>query len=130
MKLKFLDAKNCHALLPKGNVAKIQQKLELCLEQINGAATLNNKPNLSRNCIDNMIEHNKKTKDKLRGRNRNYRSNLEIAIALNYYDDSIQVRVVEAEPPIHQIALLHIIKSYDNGSTWKIILPLQFLLKG
>ena len=130
MKSRFLDTKNCHALLPKGNVGKIQQKLELCLEQVNDAATLINKPNVFRNCIENMIEHNKKTKDKLRGRNRNYQSNLEIAIGLNYYDDSIQVQVVEAEPPIFQIALLHIIKSYDNGATWKIILPLQFLLKG
>lgn len=130
MKSRFLDAKNCHALLPKGNVGKIQQKLELCLEQVNDAVTINKEPNVFRNSIENMIEHNKKTKDKLRGRKRNYQCNLEIAIALNYFDDSIQVQAVESEPPIFQIALLHIIKSYDNGSTWKIILPLQYLLKG
>lgn len=130
MKSRFLDTKNCHALLPKGNVGNIQQKLELSLERINNEAMINNKPNLYRYCIDKMIEHNKKTKDKVKGRDRKYQSNLEIAIALNYYDDSIGVQVREANPNIHQLALLHISRLYDNGSTWKIILPLQFLLKG
>jgi hypothetical protein len=131
MKSRFLDIKNCHALLPKGNVGKIVQKLELCLAGVNDAAMLNNKPNLSRHCVDNMIEHNIKTKDKQKGRwKRNYPSDLEIAVALNYYDDSIHVQAVEANPPIFQMALLHIIYESDSGSVWKIILPLQFLLKG
>lgn len=124
MKSRFLDTRNCHALLPKENVGKIIQKLEVCLANINDSNTLSGMPNKSRNMIDKMVKYNQLTIDKMAGKKRCYKSNLAIAIALKYFDDSIEVKEAEMEPPIFQKAMLHIIKLYDNGSTWKIILPL------
>jgi len=130
MKSKFLDVRNCHALLPKENVGKIIHKLEACLALVNDSNTLNSSPNKSKHIIDKMVKHNQVSICKSSGRKRCYKSNIAIAIAIKYFDDSIEVKVIEEDPPIFQKAMLHIIRLYDNGSTWKIILPLQFLLKG
>lgn len=127
MKARFLDIRNCHALLPSGNLGNILKKLEICLAQ------LNDNSEQFRHHIDDMVKHNQATQGKLSGRKRCLASSLEIAIALIYKEDAINVRAAEFERlPGMKIkeAQLHIIRDYKNGSVWKTILPLQFILKG
>ncbi|MCP4459980.1 MAG: hypothetical protein GY816_18450 [Cytophagales bacterium] len=122
MKSRFLDTRNCHALLPKGHGMPMGQRLEECLRQIN------DKHEKYRGLIDKLIEHNIKTLNKSCGSERYCDSPIEIAQGLNIGSRTINTQAIER--PQKGPAKLHIIMEYENGTTWKAIVPLQFLLKG
>ena len=97
------------------------QRLEECLSQINDKHTKYHA------MIDKMIEHNKKTINKQNGSERYYDSTIEIGQSIDVESRTINTRAIERREV--GPAKLHIILNYENGTTWKVILPLQFLLK-
>jgi len=76
MKSKYLDTRNCHALLPTGHGLQNIQRLEECLHGIN------NKHEKHQGLIDKLIEHNNKTINKLCGSRRFFNSHFQIAQGL------------------------------------------------
>jgi len=122
MKSKYLDTRNCHALLPTGHGLPTMQRLDECLHQIND----NNKK--YRGLIDKLIDHNKNSINKLRGSQRHFNTRIEIAQGLNISKRTIHTQAIEG--PGYGAAILHVVLEYENQTTWKCIIPLQFLLKG
>ena len=122
MKTTFLNASNCHALLPKvGNLPFIR-KLEDCLLGIN-----NSHGELS-GSIDALIRHNERTLNKLKGSQR--LSPSPIDIAQNSVITNRDIHTVAITSPESPYAQLHISLQFENGIIWKTIIPLQYLLKG
>ena len=122
MKSKFLDTRNCHVLLPSGHGLPTVQRLEECLCQINDH---NKKFN---GLIDGLIEHNKKTINKSVGVRRLLPIPIDIAQGINSTERTINTQALER--PEKSPLLLNMLFDYDNHTSWKIILPLQYLLKG
>ena len=122
MKSKFLDSKNCHALLPSVNGMAVFQRLDECLHQIN------DRRSKFSGLIDNLIEHNKKSINRQCGSDRYCDSPIEIGQAIRISDGTIHTQAIEGSEK--GPAKLHLILEYEIGTTWKLILPLQFLLKG
>lgn len=122
MKSRFLDTRNCHALLPSGHGLPTTQRLEECLRQINDH---NEKFD---GLIDGLIEHNKKTINKSVGIRRLQPVPIDIAQGINVTEGAIHTQALER--PEKSPLLLNIIFDYENHTSWKIILPLQYLLKG
>ena len=127
MKLKFLDVKNCHALLPQISDLPLARRLDECLQNIN------DKPGNLHGSIDVLIRHNERTRnrDRDRGSQRLCNSPVEIAQISNISSRIINTRAIEKliKRQRNDPAKLHIILQ-ENGITWKTIVPLQFLLKG
>jgi len=123
VKLKYLEAKNCHALLPPGHGLPLARHLEECLHQIN------NKQGKLNGVIDVLIRRNEKTRNMTHGSERLCNSPLDIAQGSN-----VEKRTVINTRAIERIwpgpARLHMVMEYNNGIVWKTIVPLQFLLKG
>jgi hypothetical protein len=123
MKSRFLDSRNCHALLPMSPGFPVVQRLDECLHKMN-----DKDPNFL-GLIDDLIEHNKKTSSHPDGGNRYIDCKVDIAIALDEANGNIAVRPPRrrgSEGP----ARLHLFFISASGVAWKIIIPLQFLLKG
>jgi len=119
MKLKFLDVRNCHALLPPSSGLPFIRRLDLCLEGINKDYN---------GSIDALIKQNKNTIHQAPAYKRLINSPFDIAQA-----GYIQTRLVNTQAIQRvwsQPALLNRVQSYENQITWKTIVPLQFLLKG
>lgn len=100
----------------------VAQRLEGCLRQING------KHKQYRGLIDRIIEHNEKTRNKRCGSQRYYNAPIEIAQGIDVSSQTIHTQAIDR--PDSGPAKSHIILDYKDGTTWKVILPLQFLLKG
>ncbi len=122
MKSKFLDTRNCHALLPTGHGLSNLQRLDECLHQVND----NNEQ--FQGLIDKLIEHNKKTSNNKYGSQRLINSTIDIGQGLDIPNRTINTRAYER--PYNGPIRLHIILESDDGMSWKSLVPLQFLLKG
>ena len=122
MKTRFLDVRNCHALLPKAQGLSLAQRLEECLRGINDAE------GPLKGSIDRLVKHNEKTRSRSRGSKRYLESPIEIAQAAHIADRLINTRAIERTD--RGPAKLHTILVYEDGTLWKTIVPLQFLLKG
>jgi hypothetical protein len=121
MKLKFLDARNCHALLPPSNGLPMIRQLDKCLNGIN------NEKGKLHGSIDALIEQNKKTINRAHGMKRLISSPIEIAQLSNVPTKEIRTNAIIRVWPFP--AVLHTLQRYENNVTWKTIVPLQFLLK-
>lgn len=121
MKPRFLDKRNCHALLPMGHGLPMLQRLDHCLCQIN------DKTEQYQGLIDKLIDHNENTLNKKRGSERLLNIQLDIAQALYVVEKGINTQV--RDKPFPGPAYLHTVIEYEGGMTWKTIVPLQFLLK-
>jgi len=121
MKTRFLDVRNCHALLPSGHGLSLMQRLEECLRGIN------DQDGPLHGAIDALVRHNEKTRSLSPGSRRFTGSALEIAQVGILSDGMINTRAIErgGQGP----AKLHTILVYEDGTTWKTIVPIQFLLK-
>jgi len=121
MKTRFLDVRNCHALLPSGHGLSLMQRLEECLRGIN------DQDGPLRGAIDALVRHNEKTRSLSPGSRRFTGSSVEIAQVGVLSDRMINTRAIErgGQGP----AKLHTILAYEDGTTWKTIVPIQFLLK-
>jgi hypothetical protein len=122
MKTRFLDARNCHALLPKGTGLSFVQRLEECLANINSAeGPLSGQ-------VDRLIHHNQKTIDTSVGYDRLIASPVEVGQMSFLSEGVVNVRAAERTMP--GPAHLHTSLIYEDGTMWKTIIPLQFVLKG
>jgi hypothetical protein len=122
MKTRFLDTRNCHALLPQGHGLPLAQQLEACLQGIN------DKQGPLHGEIDRLIKHNQRTQSASHGSARFIDSPVEIAQASDVSSRVINTQAVtrpDKGPP-----KLHTILAYEDSMAWKTIVPLQFLLKG
>jgi len=122
MKSRFLDTRNCHALLPSCSGLPIAQRLDECLRQIND----HNKPFYG--LVDELVEHNKKTINNSVGVRRLRPVPIDIAQGVNINERTINTQVLVR--PEKAPLLLNIILDYGYQTSWKAILPLQYLLKG
>jgi hypothetical protein len=122
MKTKYLDARNCHKLLPLYNSLPIASRLEECLHQINDK----NKKYLG--LIDKLVERNKKTINKFVGVRRLLSVPVDIAQGINVTERTIHTQALER--PEKSPLLFNMVFDYPNQTSWKVILPLQYLLKG
>ncbi|MEO1035249.1 MAG: hypothetical protein AAFX44_06775 [Pseudomonadota bacterium] len=122
MKTRFLDARNCHALMPLGHGLALIQRLEVCLGQVNDS------DGPLKGAIDGLIKRNKNMRSHGGGSSRLVASPVAVAQLSDVETGWINTR---AQPsPFPGPAYLHTIQEYGEGLAWKTIIPLQFLLKG
>lgn len=122
MKTRFLDVRNCHALLPQGHGLSLVQRLEECLQGVNDA------DGPLRGSIDRLVAHNQKTLNQRRGSERFLDSPVEVGQAAILADRLINTRAIVGQ--VKGPAKYHTNFAYEDGTYWKTIVPLQFLLKG
>jgi hypothetical protein len=122
MKLKYVDAKNCHLLLPNSNSYSIVGNLDEYLSIIAKTSESHGKK------IQELIVQNKCTIGKSKGSKRLIQSSLHIIANLNPRVGPVQFN--GADMPIPGPAYFHLLVSVTGNITHKIIVPLQFLLKG
>jgi len=121
MNLKFLDKRNCHALLPTGHGLSMLQRLDECLRQVN------DKPGRYHGLFDKLIEHNKSTIHMAHGSERLLNVQIDIAQGLLLVEKAINTQV--RDRPYPGPAQLHTVLEYEDGTVWKTLVPLQYLLK-
>lgn len=124
MKTRFLDTRNCHALMPPAGGLALAQQLEACLGTING----DDGP--LRGSIDQLIRRNERTQQLSAGSERLklFRSPVDVSQFADVESGWINTRA-EARPfpgPTN----VHTVQKYGEHLHWKTIIPLQFLLKG
>jgi len=119
MKFKFLNARNCHALLPPSNGLPVLHQLDNCLKGLNDK---------SNGLIDALIKQNEKTNKHTPGSRRLINSPFEIAQNGNIPSGTVHTQAILRN--WRRPALFHTVQFYENKITWKAIVPLQFLLKG
>lgn len=122
MKTRFLDARNCHNLLPQGHGLPLAQRLEECLIQINDSE------GPLKGSIYQLIRQNKKTQNAHQGSARYLNSLVEIGQASDVATRLVNTRAIAK--PQGGPAKLHTILAYEDRMAWKTVVPLQFLLKG
>ena len=122
MKARYLDIRNFRALLPEAHGLPIAQRLENCLRGIND----NQEP--LRGSIDALIKHNERTLDSPRGSLRLRKADIEIAQGIDFLARTVHTQAIER--PNSGPAKLHVVLQYPHHTSWKLVLPLQFLLKG
>lgn len=122
MKLRFLDKRNCHTLLPATHGLPVLQRLDECLRSIN------DEQGPHHGLVEKLIRHNEQTLEKERGERRLLGIPLDIAQGLNIAERAVHTQ--SRERPLPGPAWLHTIIDYEDGNSWKTIVPLQFLLKG
>jgi len=122
LKTKYLDLKNCHALLPDFPRIPFLKHLEGYLTQINETELP------SKSTIDLLIRQNRNTLGAIHGSRRLCRSQIEVAQSATLAAEDIETQA-KLRSPIAP-AYLHRIVEYPDGIRWKTMIPLQFLLKG
>ena len=129
MKSKFLDLRNCKALLPPSFAMKEIRHFDEYLEE------LNNYPG-HRGIVSKLIMHNQKTQ--------NYKSwerllsyDIDVCLTLNYQTKQIECRIQDniAHPEFARTGFNKRVEAqlsnvYENGTRSTCRMPLQFLLKG
>jgi hypothetical protein len=122
VKANFLDIHNCHALLPRFGNLPIIRRLDYALSEINYLSG----PFMG--SIDSLIRHNQKTMNTKKGSKRLCYSPMDIAqkSVLKNRD----IHTVGITSPDSPYSLFHLLVQFENGIHWKVIIPLQFLLKG
>ena len=122
MKAKYLDIRNCHALMPGIRGVPFISNLEASLK------TINERPGPTRGMIDTLIDANTKSIGRPV-------SSKRLAYSPLHISQSLIESKKEAETTfgLLRIALppsLHTTIIFANGVSWKTLIPLQFLLKG
>ena len=122
MKPRYLDKRNCHALLPNSYGLSMLQRLDECLSQINDTH------GEYFGLFDKLIEHNQKTINKKVASDRLLNVKLDIAQAL--YPDEKAINTQVRDRPYPGPVQLHTVIEFEGGTAWKTLVPLQYLLKG
>lgn len=123
MRLKYLDKENCHALLPGVDGLRIDRLLDEYLHR-----QVNHSQGDLPESVDALITHNRSTTNQSRGSERLCDSPIEVALIYNVEKQEIDIKGLKN--PVRGPAYFHSILQFEDGITWKIIIPLQFLLKG
>ncbi len=124
MKTRFLDSRNCHALMPHAGGRALVQQLETCLSEINdGDGPL-------RRSMDQLIMRSESTQRLTAGSDRLklFASPINVAQFADVESGLIETRA--ATRPFPGPAYVHTIQRYGARLQWKTIIPLQLLLKG
>jgi hypothetical protein len=123
MKYRFVDAHNCDCLLPPRREISIARILDQYLgREVNDVAGEMN------GCVDRLIQHNQRTAGKQRGPLRLCNSPIEIVMVFDIAKKDAKVSGYQR--PTKDKARFHTVFKFENGVTWKTVIPLQFLLKG
>jgi hypothetical protein len=122
MKLKYLDDRNCKALLPNQRGVPILRHLDDYLHLVN------TKDDRNKGIIEKLIKHNERTIGAGWGSKRYYKYDIDIRLVINMPNQGIGCQTAD-QMKVEPIKL-HLKFIYENGAPWQIILPLQFLLKG
>ena len=86
MKLKFIDVRNCHALLPPVPNLSIAKLLDLYLSE-----HVNNLPGELNGAVDALIRHNENTVNKSRGIRRLKTSQIIITLIYNIGNHAVDI---------------------------------------
>lgn len=105
-----------------GHGLPMLQRLDNCLCHINDM------PGKYHGLIDKLIEHNKSTINKRHGSERLLNIQIDIAQGLFLVEKGIKTEV--RDRPYPGPAQLHTVLEYEDGTVWKTLVPLQYLLKG
>jgi hypothetical protein len=123
MKFRFIDARNCYALLPPVRGLPMARILDDYLRR-----HINDKQGELHGAVRDLIKHNESTIKRARSSNRLCDSAIEIALIYNSSSREVDVRGIKK--PLIGPANFHTLIQFANGITWKTIVPLQYLLKG
>ena len=123
MRLKLLDKKNCRALLPPFDGLNIDKILDEYLHR-----QVNHSGGYLPESVNALITHNRNTTNQSRGSERLCDSPIDVALIYHVGNQELDLKGLKN--PIMGPSNLHTILEYKDGTTWKIIIPLQFLLKG
>ena len=122
MKARFVDSRNCHALLPTISKLPLVKRLENCL------CDINDKGPKYRGLFNKLLQLNSQSINSPSSSQRLLETPLDI-VQIAYVTDRL-INTVGSEFPDPSPARLHIGLSLNNDLSWKVIVPLQFLLKG
>lgn len=78
--------------------------------------------------LDKLVEHNKTSSNKKHGSERLLNIPMDIAQGLFLVEKEINTQA--RDRPYPGPAQLHTVLEYGNGTVWKTLVPLQYLLKG
>jgi hypothetical protein len=124
MKTKYLDTKNCKALLPKHVGIPVERQLDDYLVNINSGGS--GHPGL----VEKLIQHNEKTiGQSIRLYEMDNAPDLCFIVRLSN-EIKVGIESWTLDQPLNKIVKFHLGFDYASGVHWKIILPLQYLLKG
>lgn len=125
MKIKYLDESNCKALLPSEEYKIVVYQLEEYLDNINNGGSGH------AGLIDELIQHNKNSVGKL-FRLLQRPNLIDIGLSVILITGDSRVRTLNTSIPVigNEPCKLHLEYNNENGTYWKIIIPLQYLLKG
>ena len=124
MKLKYLDQSNCKALLPKDEFNIVVHQLDEYLDNINNGGSGHE------GLIDELIQHNKKSTGKLfRLIQRPGLIDICLSVVSITGNNRVQtlnsvIKILPNEPIKFQLEF-----NNENGTYWKVIIPMQYLLK-
>jgi hypothetical protein len=110
------------ALLPSHIGVPLVRKIDNYLDLIN------TKDEKNRGVVDKLIKYNEKTQGKRYGSSRYYNYNIDLSIITDLSKGAFHS--ITFDRPDTGPIKLHLTFLYQDGTNWKIILPLQFLLKG
>ena len=124
-KPKYLDIKNCKALLPKDEFNIVVQQVDKYLEEIN------NVDSDQVGLVDTLIKQNKKSVGKPS----------RLILSQNIIDVCLSVLSISGDNKVKTLngiigvltnepSKLHLEFNNEKGTYWKVIIPIQFLLKG
>ena len=121
VKTQYLDSKNCDSLLPEGHGLRLVEHLDDMLAQVNESeGPLNG-------AVDALINQNRRTQSATYGSARSLKTLLEVSQVGDVETGEIAARVgmrQQLGPAKYHLKLL-----YGDRMAWKIIIPLQYLLK-
>jgi hypothetical protein len=118
VKTRYLDLQNCYALLPQNGSSLALSRLEECLGGIDEKG----------GAIGKLVGRNQSTVNTSCGAERLVKLPLDIAQNVNAITGEVHTQA--ATKPFATPALYHRLVGYHNGVTQKVIVPLQYLLKG
>lgn len=121
MSRRYLDIRNCKALLPSLDGLPVLERLEECLIGIN------DQPGPFQGLFDKLLKHNKKTANQRYSSMRYFMCPLDIAQVL-YFDHGL-VNTKATPIPDKSPVRLHLAFESTNNMGWKITIPLQYLMK-
>lgn len=122
MKARFIDIRNCHALLPTISKLPLVQRLEHCLCHIN-----DRDPNY-KGIFDKFLMHNSRSLNLFPTARRLVQMPLDI-VQIAYVSER-SINTVGSTFPDPSPSRLHIGLRLNNDLSWKVIVPIQYLLKG
>lgn len=124
MKLKYLDQPNCKALLPKDEFNIVVHQLDEYLENINNGGSGH------AGLIDELIQHNKKSTGK-QYRLREGSNLIDVCLSVVSITGDKKVRTLNSAIDVspREPSKLHLEFNNEKGTYWKIIIPIQYLIK-